>query len=270
MRHALAIVRLSGFIVALAATGCLSSEAAESNSAESTEPGETSSAMKLLAEVNLEHGRQVKFLEPVGGGGIAILETGRLEHFTTAPRPDMTDVVAYYESLTGEKAPAALREVMEHSGPGVPRDKTLVPREIEATVVPTQGAGLSGTTDNAAVGVTKQALSNNLTHEQFKAAYCTQSLNEWFNWTDVNGSGSFQWNDIHRFNTAAFAVNGSVQFSSKYRPWYTWNNIAIGAIPAGSYLAYYVSHYFESDFDAKASVTDDNGVLYSFCSQKAN
>jgi hypothetical protein len=225
---------------------------------------ENASELTTLAEVRLAGRGTVTFYEP-SEGGVLIVRTGR-ERVEDAVSPgQFGNAARYFEAISGEPAPAALLEAIERDANSDRRDVSRLPADSDNVVAPVT----EGPKANAeGVGTTAQALSNDLTHAQFQSTYCTATGAKRYNWVNVTGSGSFQWNGIHKFYTNLFATRGTVRFVAKYQPWYTWKDLFVGNVPQGWYQDVFYGRV--NDFDGKASSSEADGDLYSFCSQAQN
>jgi hypothetical protein len=266
MKHATSFY-LIGVLAALAMNGCLAGAPAEGSAPEgstdeNTGTTEQEAQLTLLAEVNLEHDRQVKFYD-FEGVGISIVETGRAEYVPHELKSVHIDAAEYYESLTGKAVPPALMQAVERSKTtgAIAADGPVVSSDVAETVVPTKHITPSALLENGQVGKISQAL----TYDEWKATYCAVSDTYEAPWTDVNTNGSFQWPHLSGFQTSAIALTGPIHYVVKVRPNFTWLDQKITDLAAGRYAWVSYANFFNS-FDAKASVTDTTGATYSFCS----
>ncbi|HEX4336948.1 MAG TPA: hypothetical protein VH062_13615 [Polyangiaceae bacterium] len=237
----------------LSAVGCGQASGADGK----PDTGDTG---RVLAKVERADGASVTFLE-AEPGIVFVRERGSIDGDAFLPEGESRpkSVVDLYERLAGEAAPVALVDAVELSK-SMKQSAARTVTEPDETVAPAAPA-----TDG--VGTASQALSNDLSNADFLGRYCPPSYpdtTDYFRWVNVSGRGSLTRSDQLALVSAVMGLQGTVHFVAKYRPWYTWKNLADAQVNPGWYERVDMEDTW-TDFDARATVDESDGDLYNMC-----
>lgn len=210
-----------GLSLSLGLAGCGAAAEADSDAA--------APATARLASLRLQGGARVEFLEP---------EAGRVIVVADAALPQLDRKIApaaLYEQLSGQAAPAALRDA-EARSIARQRARTLGPVAPDQTLEPASDLrrDLPG-----GVASTAQGLSA----ADFSASYCPSgSFGFYFCMTNRTGDGSHDISSVDWLRAYANAYRGQVQLKLSYRNmWGNWINIYNQTVPEDTVKTVYTS-----------------------------